>query len=84
MPNRVKSIADVKTFFVELKNESLNFHPDTPLEDYINLETGEHTYSPDKCALRKKHLYNWININCRLTALYKNKAIERQYKMKLI
>lgn len=34
---------DVKTFFEQLIVEDLNFHPDTPFEDYINCETKEPT-----------------------------------------
>lgn len=45
MLNTVSSVNDVRDFFKHLKNAGLNFHPDTDFRDYVNLETGEPTYT---------------------------------------
>lgn len=45
MIQEIKTIGDVRTFFKQLLAEGLNFHPDTPFEDYINCETTHPTYT---------------------------------------
>lgn len=52
MINKVESIEDVKTFFNQLHEERLNFHPDDEFPAYINLETGEQSYTPDEIIIR--------------------------------
>ena len=52
MIQSIKTIEDVKIFLNELHAEGLNFHPDDPFEDYINMETKEPLYSEEEANLR--------------------------------
>ena len=52
MIKEIKTKEDVKTFFEQLIDEGLNFHPDTPFEDYINCETRQPSYTKDQADLR--------------------------------
>lgn len=75
MITEIKTKEDVKAFFEQLIDEGLNFHPDTPFEDYINCETREPSYTKDQADLRnllldqcfdvcEKHnidIYNYAN-----------------------
>jgi hypothetical protein len=54
MIQEIKTIDDVKTFFQQLLAEDLNFHPDTPFEDYIHCETRRATYSTDEAEERNR------------------------------
>lgn len=56
MIQKIETIDDIKTFFRQLLAEDLNFHPDTPFEDYINVETGQDTYTPEESKLRNELL----------------------------
>ena len=56
MIHEIKSVEDVKKFFRQLLAEDLNFHPDTPFEDYINGETKVDTYTKEEAALRNELL----------------------------
>lgn len=47
MHTPLKTKQDVHRFFAYLLNDlELNFHPDTPFEDYINLESGQPSFTP--------------------------------------
>lgn len=49
----IKSIQDVKEFVRTLmEDENLNFHPDTPFQDYVSLETGRPYYNSQQVQLR--------------------------------
>lgn len=53
----INSIQDVKEFVrILMIDENLNFHPDTPFEDYINLNTNQPTYSTEEAILRNNLL----------------------------
>lgn len=53
MIQEIRTIEDVKTWFRELiVEEKLNFHPDTPFEDYINTDTREDSYSKEEAEFR--------------------------------
>ena len=54
MIQTIKTINDVKTFFQQLLEESLNFHPDEDFTNYINGETREDTYIPEEAQLRNR------------------------------
>ena len=54
MITQINGTEDVKTFFRQLLVEDLNFHPDTPFEDYINCESRQDTYTPEEAATRNK------------------------------
>jgi len=56
MIQKIDTIEDVKTFFRQLLVEDLNFHPDTPFEDYINGETRQDTYTKCEATLRNELL----------------------------
>jgi len=56
MIQTIETIEDVKDFFRQLLSEGLNFHPDTPFEDYINGETRLDTYSLEEAKLRNELL----------------------------
>jgi hypothetical protein len=59
MLTEIRSLEDVKEFVVQLVVEGLNYHPDDDFENYINIETGEPSYSPDEAFLR-----NRLNAQC--------------------
>lgn len=52
MITEIKTKEDVKAFFEQLIDEGLNFHPDTPFENYINSETREPSYTKDQADIR--------------------------------
>ena len=44
--SHIKTVEDVNKFFDYLLEERrVNFHPDTPFEDYINVETREPSFT---------------------------------------
>ncbi|WP_426672032.1 hypothetical protein ACPPVU_12435 [Mucilaginibacter sp. McL0603] len=59
MLTEVRSLEDVTEFVVQLVAEGLNYHPDDDFENYINIETGEQTYTHDEAFLR-----NRLNAQC--------------------
>lgn len=54
MIQTIKTIDDVRTFFQQLLEEGLNFHPDEDFTNYINCETREDTYSTEETDLRNR------------------------------
>lgn len=54
MITTVNTIDDIHTFFKQLLAEDLNFHPDTPFDDYINCETRLPTYTDEQVKQRDK------------------------------
>jgi len=52
----IKSIEDVRTFFNQLHQEELNFHPDEDFCNYVNIKTGEPSYSAEEIAIRNNLL----------------------------
>ena len=54
MIQTIETIEDVKVFVRQLLNEGLNFHPDTPFQDYINAETRQQTYTAEEADVRNK------------------------------
>ncbi len=50
----IKTLDDVRTFFQQLLEESLNFHPDEDFEGYINVETKENTFTKEEAELRNR------------------------------
>ena len=56
---RILDISDVETFFIFLmveKGLGSGFHPDTPIGEYFNLETGEKTFTPYWADILQKQL----------------------------
>lgn len=54
MIQAINTIEDVRTFFQQLLEESLNFHPDEDFANYINCETSQDTYTPVEAELRNR------------------------------
>ena len=49
METEINNIEDVDRFFEMLcKDYSLNFHPDNSFNEYVNLATGEKTFTEDE------------------------------------
>ena len=68
MITEIFSIDDVRTFFKQLLDENLNFHPDTPFEDYINCETRQDTYTYEEAAVRNKLIDSCFEV-CEATGI---------------
>lgn len=50
--SHITSIEDVKAFFGYMINDlDVNLHADTPFCEYVNLETGEPTFTEGECRL---------------------------------
>lgn len=52
MIQEITTTDDVRTFFNQLLEESLNFHPDEDFANYINAESEESTYSLEEAETR--------------------------------
>lgn len=52
MIHELNTVEDVKQFIKDIISEGVNFHPDTPFEDYINNETCKATYTEEQADLR--------------------------------
>lgn len=53
----INSFEDIKEFVrILIEDEDLAFHPDTPFEEYINLNTNQPTYSKEEATLRNNLL----------------------------
>lgn len=59
MLSEIKSLKDVSEFIIQLVREGLNYHPDDDFENYVNMETGKPTYTPEQVSLR-----NRLNLQC--------------------
>ncbi|GAA4465489.1 hypothetical protein GCM10023093_17770 [Nemorincola caseinilytica] len=56
MIQEIKTVDDVKTFFNELHDEGLNFHPDDLFEQYIHRETNQPFYTDEQAIERNRLL----------------------------
>ena len=55
LPETIRDEADIIDFVTHLiEVEDLNFHPDTPFEDYISYADGHPTYTDEECAQRNR------------------------------
>ena len=54
MNREINDITDVKEFAAFLIGEGVAFHPDNNFNEYVNIETGEPTYSDEQAAERNK------------------------------
>jgi hypothetical protein len=59
MITEISTLDNVKEFVVQLIAEGLNYHPDDDFENYVNIETGEPSYTTTEASLR-----NRLNIQC--------------------
>ena len=67
MINCIETIEDVQTFIKQLLDEGLVFHPDTPFEDYIDLNSGTSLFT-FKCvgnSYRRVNVkfLNWVQLS---------------------
>ena len=63
----INTLEDVKTFVHTLmEEENLNFHPDTPFEDYIVIQTKEPAYTKEEVELRNRLLNQAFALRNRL------------------
>ena len=46
----MKTVDDVRDFFEELKQQGVNFHPDDNFNNYVNIETGQPSFSAAQAA----------------------------------
>lgn len=52
MTNRgIHTRTALRRFLIELREEGLNFHPDTPFSDYVNRD-GKPSYTPEQINVR--------------------------------
>lgn len=56
MIQEIKTVEDVKTFFNDLYDEGLNFHPDDVFEHYIHTDTGLPFYTEQQVTKRNRLL----------------------------
>lgn len=59
MITTINTIDDVKVFVHALMDEGLNYHPDDDFDNYVNLQTGNPSYTPEEVLLR-----NQLNHQC--------------------
>jgi hypothetical protein len=53
----INTIEDVKQFVrILMEEENLNFHPDTPFEDYVFADSGKPNYTATEAKLRDQRL----------------------------
>jgi hypothetical protein len=62
MIQEIKTVEDVKTFFNELYEEGLSFHPDDLFEQYIHRNTGKPLYSEEEAKQRNTLLAQAFNV----------------------
>lgn len=68
MIKEIKTVEDVKIFFNQLLDESLNFHPDEDFANYINIDTSESTYSIAGAQQRNQLMDKCFEVCDRLSA----------------
>lgn len=54
MERAVRSLRDIEHFVKELIKESVAVSPDNDLYSYVNIQTGERTYSDNEAETRNK------------------------------
>jgi len=59
MLSEIKTSEDVSAFVQQLVAEGLNYHPDDDFNNYVNIETGGLSYTPEEAQLRNK-----LNAQC--------------------
>ncbi|MCF8277861.1 MAG: hypothetical protein K9J17_14095 [Flavobacteriales bacterium] len=63
----INTIEDVKEFVhILIEEEELNFHPDTPFEDYVFINSGEPFYSAEEVEVRNRLLNQVFELGERL------------------
>lgn len=49
---KIRTLDDIKTFTKQLVEEGTNVHPDEDFINYVNIETGVDTYTPNEAMMR--------------------------------
>jgi hypothetical protein len=63
----ISTIEDVKNFVqILMEEENLNFHPDTPFGNYINIDSEEPRYSEAEVTLRDTLLHEAFELGDKL------------------
>lgn len=61
--SKITSIADVVAFAKYLVNElHVPIHPDDKFEDYVNLENGDHQFTPEESAIGNRLMAECFDI----------------------
>jgi hypothetical protein len=69
----ISTLQDVKTFVhILMEEENLNFHPDTPFEDYIFLSSEKPVYSKEEAGTRNNLLNQAFKLGTQFCAVYLN------------
>lgn len=60
---RIEKLVDVTRFFKYLAEERrVSFHPDDDFECYVNIETGEPTFTPDECKVYNEAMHQCFQV----------------------
>ena len=60
---RIENLVDVTRFFKYLaEKRKVAFHPDDDFESYVNIETGEPTFTPDECKVYNKAMQQCFEV----------------------
>ena len=63
----INTLEDVKTFVhILIEEENLNFHPETPFEDYVLISNGQPFYAKEEAATRNMLLNEILQLGERL------------------
>lgn len=54
MITEITSIENVELFMKQLVEEGTNAHPDDDFNNYISMETGKESYTPDEAEIRNQ------------------------------
>lgn len=54
MISKIDSLDHVKLFVHQLVQEGINYHPDDDFCNYVNMESGDVTYSSEEAAARNR------------------------------
>lgn len=54
MITEITTIDDVELFMKQLVEEGTNAHPDDDFNNYVNMETGKQSYTPDEAEIRNR------------------------------
>lgn len=63
----MNNLTDVRNFIRQCTEElGMGFHPDTPFDDYVNVDTGLPTYTPEQAEerqLQMEQAMEWCDEN---------------------
>lgn len=62
MKNRIENLTDVRAFAEDLVGEGTSFHPDDDFANYVNVASGQPSYSKAEAVLRNKLMSQCVAI----------------------